>query len=570
MSRHEAEKRGFCPVRILTRRVDPSPDGKVFFVAELLEADNGARWWKRRREASDSGQPFTPRFTREAEAKRAVEHLEEADSLSQAAEILAGEGVAMPARDILARAYASAASTGVPVHPQEVADTYRAFCAWSEATHRLLEKEGASRQPSRFELEQAFFAAGVRSPEAMLDVFAEEERRQRNAEEQALALATAKRTLEESGAECVTEAALTRLRELLAVGREQAVPPDELVARYRVLRAIVDEVRSILEADGFEAVPTPRTIEGAYFGGHTSTEALANHWRGILQSERLQAQKLAERRERREREAELIHSMAAVFAAKRGFTLPSRSDLELIGTSAPDGRWPSKNPSDVLDQIHEALADQPWLRHIIIHEGKWPHLYISEDGLQWQQDQHTIPVESRYKIAEISSLSDAYGPVVDWDKPWHVLRPKLLNYIKDRELDLLHRADVRAALARAREAGKELVVFGHVAYQWVDGEWKLREIVRRDRSGLGRGATLWLAGPIISQNFGRIIILPFIKSDGTKVQGYTRNSAYEGEAPPRAEPRLIPFELYARNGRDDTWVHSGEIVVPDEQTIALR
>ena len=547
-----------------------SRDGKVFFVAELLGASNGARWWRHRRDTSASGQPFTPSYKTEAEAKWAVENLEKADALAQATEILVAEGVTTPEQDILARAYSLAASGGVPVHPGTVSDTYLEFRAWAQATLRLLREEGSDRQPSTFEMAMAFFSNGIRSPAAMLDAWREADRRWQKIQERMRAIDTVKRILEETGEAFVYESKLTKLLELQAAGCEETPRPDELVAGYRNLRAVVQEVRGMLEAEGFAAVPDSGRMEDTYLAGRITSESLADYWRAVLESERLQAQKEAERRERRRREDELIRSMASAFAADRGLTSPRRADLELVGTSAPGGRWPSKNPKDVLDRIYEALVDQPWLRHLIVQEGEWPNLFVSDDGLRWQQDNRILPVAARYEIARVSSLADAYGPVVDWAKPWHVIRPKLLTYIKDKELDLLHRADVLAALGRAREMGKELVVFGNVAYQWIDGEWRLREVVRRDRSGRGQGATLWLTGPIVSRNYGRIIILPFIKSDGTEVNGYTRNSPYEGEAPPRAEPRVIPFEVYARNSRDDTWVHSGEVVVPHSETVALR
>ncbi len=54
-----------------------------------------------------------------------------------------------------------------------------------------------------------------------------------------------------------------------------------------------------------------------------------------------------------------------------------------------------------------------------------------------------------------------------------------------------------------------------------------------------RGGRPWFDGPIVSRNYGCIIVPPFIKSDGTPVNGHTKNRPGEGPARPRTSDILI-------------------------------
>jgi hypothetical protein len=137
----EAEARGFRPAFILARKVDPSRDGKLFFIAELLAAPNWARWWRHRRDTSPSGQPFTPSYKSEAEAQRTLDDLERADAVAQAVELLVQAGVQAAERSVLDRAYRRATTDEEAISPGALAETYLQFCTWAEETRRLLQRE---------------------------------------------------------------------------------------------------------------------------------------------------------------------------------------------------------------------------------------------------------------------------------------------------------------------------------------------------------------------------------------------------------------------------------------------
>ncbi|MGY3258705.1 hypothetical protein ACVWWS_000159 [Pseudomonas chlororaphis] len=50
---------------------------------------------------------------------------------------------------------------------------------------------------------------------------------------------------------------------------------------------------------------------------------------------------------------------------------------------------------------------------------------------------------------------------------------------------------------------------------------------------------------VISKNHGRIVVLPYIKENGQKVQGHTKNSSHEKKALPRHPDEYVevPFEV---------------------------
>lgn len=59
------------------------------------------------------------------------------------------------------------------------------------------------------------------------------------------------------------------------------------------------------------------------------------------------------------------------------------------------------------------------------------------------------------------------------------------------------------------------------------------------RQAQQRGGRPWFDGPIISRNYGSIIVPPFMKADGTKVVGHTKNPPGEGPADLRENARNI-------------------------------
>ena len=53
--------------------------------------------------------------------------------------------------------------------------------------------------------------------------------------------------------------------------------------------------------------------------------------------------------------------------------------------------------------------------------------------------------------------------------------------------------------------------------------------------------TLWHEGTILSKNHGRIVVAPYIKENGKKVQRHTKNTPHDVKALPRHRDQYVPL-----------------------------
>ncbi|KAJ8137997.1 hypothetical protein OY671_008790, partial [Metschnikowia pulcherrima] len=102
---------------------------------------------------------------------------------------------------------------------------------------------------------------------------------------------------------------------------------------------------------------------------------------------------------------------------------------------------------------------------------------------------------------------------------------------------------VESSSAEASTHGEKVLVCGpYVFWYEEDGSigWQVK-MTHSDR--VSEGATVWKEGTILSTNHGRLVILPYIKEDGEKVRGHTRNAPGDGKALPRHPDHFadIPF-----------------------------
>ncbi|AEI66279.1 hypothetical protein [Corallococcus macrosporus] len=333
---------------------------------------------------------------------------------------------------------------------------------------------------------------------------------------------------------------------------------EELVALFREQHATLAAALDAIRAQGGEQQPRDYELMWGFKEGRRSVGELVAWWRERLEmqearrvSSELRERKAKERSERRAREDAFLSAKAADKAA--ALVPPERDALLLVGRAS----------ESVLKRIAVALCEKPYLRHVLMFESGYPRLYVSEDGLVWKEWGRNETYESKRRIAARAVIADAFG--MDPKDHWGRVRGALLKMLKPSNLDMLHRKDVQDALEKARAAGRTLVVIRQLAFLWDEeaGEWHLREVERRD-SATAPGCTLWAEGPIESTNYGRIIVLPYVKEDGTQVVGHTRNAPHEGLAEPRAETKVIRFAVYDELGRDDTWDHYGNEFVSDD------
>jgi len=89
-------------------------------------------------------------------------------------------------------------------------------------------------------------------------------------------------------------------------------------------------------------------------------------------------------------------------------------------------------------------------------------------------------------------------------------------------------------LADARMRGQRVLVCAGFVFWYEDDGVVPRWVVKSTggESSSEEGNTLWHEGTILSKNHGRIVVLPYIKENGEKVQGHKRNAPHDGKALP--------------------------------------
>lgn len=194
------------------------------------------------------------------------------------------------------------------------------------------------------------------------------------------------------------------------------------------------------------------------------------------------------------------------------------------------------------DDIHNALLELPYLRTIVVDRGFTRSLAHSRDGLNWRRLTSGYISRQGATWGHRARIAEAFGlhPAQHWGKTKAEIRRMLLP----RAIDMLQLQPMKEMLAEALAAGHHAVVLDRFVF-WYEPEggigWMVKEIGAHDKAN--SDAVEWAAGTIISKNFGRIVVLPFIKDDGTRVSGHTRNAAGDGPAKPRkpSEAKEIAF-----------------------------
>ncbi|MDN4633890.1 hypothetical protein QCD71_20415 [Sphingomonas sp. PsM26] len=208
-------------------------------------------------------------------------------------------------------------------------------------------------------------------------------------------------------------------------------------------------------------------------------------------------------------------------------------------------------------ELHDKLKELPYLRIVVLGRGITRRLYFSQDGLVWVRATNRYLSRRGAEIAYRARISDGFGlsAVEHWGKTKAAIRRVLLP----RAIELLQLEPMKAMLATALAQGKTAVVLDRFVFWYeTDGSvgWTVKELGNPTRSD--SDPTEWSQGTIISKNFGRIVVLPFTKDDGERVNGYTRNGPGDGPAKPRS-PDAYKEIAFERLSGDTTLGLLGEL-----------
>jgi hypothetical protein len=196
------------------------------------------------------------------------------------------------------------------------------------------------------------------------------------------------------------------------------------------------------------------------------------------------------------------------------------------------------------DEIAAKVQDMPYLRTLLAGRGVDRGLFTSKDGKAWTLETRFLS-DRAADLAYRARISQGFG--ISEHEHWSRTKGEIRRLLLPRANQLLEIASVRRMLDEALAGGQRALVIGPFVF-WYEPDGGLGWIVKevgspKDASNVD-GEADWEEGAILSKNHGRIVVLPFRKADGERVNGYTRNVSGDGPAKPRHKSQYveIPFK----------------------------
>jgi hypothetical protein len=152
-------------------------------------------------------------------------------------------------------------------------------------------------------------------------------------------------------------------------------------------------------------------------------------------------------------------------------------------------------------------------------------------------------LNKRVKFIERSKIASGFD--LNPTEHWGEVKAKIRQVLLPRANQLLQLASVQRLLDEALARGERALVCNGVVF-WYEPDGHVGWQVKSTDSGKPEeGTTLWTEGTIVSANHGRLVILPFIKDNGERVKGHTRNAPGDGPSKPRHPSQYveIPFKV---------------------------
>lgn len=144
-------------------------------------------------------------------------------------------------------------------------------------------------------------------------------------------------------------------------------------------------------------------------------------------------------------------------------------------------------------------------------------------------------------LIERSKIASGFG--LNPTDHWGEVKAEIRRILLPRANQLLQLASVRRLLDEALAKGEKVLVCNGVVFWYEDAGQVGWQVKSTGGSQTEDKSTLWPEGTIVSANHGRLVILPFIKENGERVKGHTRNAPKDGPAKPRHPSQYveIPF-----------------------------
>lgn len=199
------------------------------------------------------------------------------------------------------------------------------------------------------------------------------------------------------------------------------------------------------------------------------------------------------------------------------------------------------NGNDALRaELHRCLLQYPYVQ--LVFSERYGMLLECKGNFTWRgigaNSQKVALYAYREKIARGFGMSGTEH----WGRTKAAIRDALLP----RANKLLHLASMKLLLADALHRGQRVLIAGSFVFWYENGnvpQWVVKQVGASGKSETGDA--MWLEGTILSKNHGRIVVLPYIKENGERVQGHTKNAPHDGKALLRHRNDYVelPFEV---------------------------
>lgn len=190
------------------------------------------------------------------------------------------------------------------------------------------------------------------------------------------------------------------------------------------------------------------------------------------------------------------------------------------------------------DELARQLSEMPYLEMALVGAPGSRHvIYRRSDGV-WSKPYWA----SERSAAQAVRARIANGFDFSAKDHWGLVKAAIRKILLPGARPVLGDPRFQACLADALAEGTRVLVWNDIVFWYEEDGSSWQE--KRSAARKGVGPILWREGTIVSVNHGRIVVLPYIKEDGTKVHGHTRNAAGEGPSKPRHPGRHlnIPFK----------------------------
>ncbi|WP_236546772.1 hypothetical protein [Psychromonas sp. L1A2] len=172
----------------------------------------------------------------------------------------------------------------------------------------------------------------------------------------------------------------------------------------------------------------------------------------------------------------------------------------------------------------------------------------------WRQ--HTNLTKKRLELFYRSRICEGFALSVE--NHWGETKAEIRRLLLPRANQLLQLASVKRLLAEALIKGQKVLVCGSYVFWYEESNLQWEVKLTKNTYDTSSSKILWDEGIIQSKNHGRLIVLPYKKNDGNKINGHTKNAPNDSPALPRHKDEYIELP-FTKLGGDLMYELMGEM-----------